>query len=80
MLFDQQEIQDRWKEYIKELFKDERREIPQMDNEEGPIILKEEVRKAIHSLRPGKGRRRCHFDRNASGIGGNWIRKDSQAV
>ena len=54
VLFDQQEIQDRWKEYIEELFKDDRGEIPQMDNEEGPIILKEEVRKAINSLRPGK--------------------------
>ena len=25
-----------------------------MDNTEGPIIVKEEVRKAINSLRPGK--------------------------
>ena len=54
VLFDQQEIQDRWKEYIEELFKDDRGEIPQMDNAEGPIILKEDVRKAINSLRPGK--------------------------
>ena len=54
VLFDQQEIQDRWKEYIEELFDDDRGEIPQMDNNDGPVILKEEVRKAIQSLRPGK--------------------------
>ena len=54
VLFDQQEIQDRWKEYIEELFADDRGEIPQMDNTDGPVILKEEVRKAINSLRPGK--------------------------
>ena len=54
VLFDQQEIQDRWKEYIAELFADDRGENPQMDNTDGPVILKEEVRKAINSLRPGK--------------------------
>ena len=45
---------DRYENCWKELFKDDRGEIPQMDNAEGPIILKEEVRKAINSLRPGK--------------------------
>ena len=54
VLFDQQEIHDRWKEYIKELLADDRGGIPQMDNTDGPVILKEEVRKAINSLRPGK--------------------------
>ena len=54
VLFDQQEIQDRWKEYIEELFDDKRGDIPEMDNLDGPVILKEEVRKAINSLRPGK--------------------------
>ena len=33
--------------YIEELFVDERGEIPQMHYIEGPVILKEEVRKAI---------------------------------
>ena len=46
VLFDQQEIQDRGKKYIEELFRDERGDIPQMDNTEGPIILKEEVGKS----------------------------------
>lgn len=54
VLFDQQEIQDRWKEYIEELFEDERGDIPQMNNTEGPVILKEEVRNSINSLKPGK--------------------------
>ena len=54
VLFDQQEIQDRWTEYIEGLFNDERGEIPEMENLNGPIILKEEVKKAIDTLRPGK--------------------------
>ena len=54
VLFNQQEIQDRWKMYIQVLFKEDRGDIPQMDNTEGPIILKEEVRKALDSLGPGK--------------------------
>ena len=54
VLFDLQEIQDKWTEYIEELFNDERREIPQMDNGNRPIILKEEVKTAIDTLLPGK--------------------------
>ena len=54
MLFDQQKIQDRWTEYIEVLFNDEGGEIPKMENLNGPIILTEEVKKAIDSLRPGK--------------------------
>ena len=53
VLFDQQEIQDRWTEYIERLFNDERGEIPELENLNAPIILKEEVKKAIDTLRPG---------------------------
>ena len=40
---DQQAIQDRWKENIEYIFKDDRGEISQMDNTEGPIIINEEL-------------------------------------
>ena len=53
-MFDQQEIQDRWTEYIEGLFNDKRGEILELDNLNGPIILKQEVKKAIDTLRPGK--------------------------
>ena len=42
------------KKYIEELFTDDRGEISQMNNTECSVILKDEVRKAINSLRPGK--------------------------
>ena len=41
-------------EYIEGLFNDEKGEIPEMENLNGLIILKEEVKKAIDTLRPGK--------------------------
>ena len=46
--------ENRWTEYIEGLLNDEQGEIPEMDNLNGPIILKEEVKKAIDTLRPGK--------------------------
>ena len=50
LFVDQQEIQNRWKEYIEELFADDRGEIPQMNNTDGPVILKEEVNQKDHKF------------------------------
>ena len=38
------------KDNIADIFKDDTGEIPHMDKSEGPIILKEEVRKAINYI------------------------------
>ncbi|GFR75502.1 RNA-directed DNA polymerase from mobile element jockey-like [Elysia marginata] len=48
-------ILERWSEYIKELFDDERKEIEVMKgNFAGPPILKDEVRTAIWKMKNGK--------------------------
>ena len=45
---------ERWKEYIGDLFDDNRPEMPKMENKEGPPILKSEVEKALHKMKNGK--------------------------
>ena len=47
LLFDQQEIADRWVEYISNLYDDNRNEIPEFEVATGESILKQEVEKAI---------------------------------
>ena len=49
-----EEVKARWDEYIGELFFDDRPETYVGEfNTEGPVILKEEVRKAMKSLKAG---------------------------
>ena len=48
------EIKGRWEEYIKELYDDIGEEILCQTNNESPEILKEEIRKAMKSMRNGK--------------------------
>ncbi len=49
IIFDQQEISSRWVEYVTELFGDERKPKPTINNEDGSPILLEEVKQAIKS-------------------------------
>ena len=50
-----EEVKARWDEYIGELFLDQRPETYGGEfNNEGPVILKEEVKKAMKSLKAGK--------------------------
>jgi hypothetical protein len=53
-LFDKDEILKRWTEYSRDLFKEDRREKPLIDNLEGPSILPCEVEMAIRKLKSGK--------------------------
>ena len=54
ILFEEDAIQERWWEYIGELFDDERGEVPNIEQLEGPTILEAEVDKAIKSMKNGK--------------------------
>ena len=50
ILMESDEIKARWEEYIKELYDDTREEIVCQRNNEGPEILKEEIRKAMKNM------------------------------
>ncbi|KAG1698547.1 Transmembrane protein 185-like [Nymphon striatum] len=54
ILFEQEEIAARWVEYITELYEDEREPMPQFEITKGENILKDEVEKAIRSMKNGK--------------------------
>ena len=54
ILFDQEEIDKRWVEYIKELYDDDQAPMPQFEITSGQSILKEEVEKTIQSMKKGK--------------------------
>ena len=54
VLFDQEEIAARWVEYVTELYDDEREPMPRFEVNSGENILKEEVEKAIRSMKNGK--------------------------
>lgn len=54
ILFDQDEIAARWVEYVTELYDDEREPMPQFEVINGENILKDEVEKAISSMKNGK--------------------------
>ena len=54
ILFDQEEIATRWVEYVKELYDDDQEPMPQFEITSGQSILKEEVEKAIQSMKRGK--------------------------
>ena len=60
VLFEGQQIQSRWMEYIKELYEDDRNEQVKEENEQGPDILVEEVKAALEKLKAGKA---CGLDR-----------------
>lgn len=55
VLMELEEVLGRWKQYIKELYNDERGQKREFENElDGPIILREEVEYAIKCMRKGK--------------------------
>ena len=53
---DVEEVKSRWSEYIAELFFDERPDSSEIriDDDEGPMIMKDEVKAAIASMKTGK--------------------------
>ena len=54
LLFEEKDVANRWKEYITELYDDNRAEMPKFAMTTGYNILQEEVQKAIISLKNGK--------------------------
>ena len=54
MLFEEEAIQERWCEYVRELFDDQRGNIQKFNQLEGPEILIKEVENAIKSMKNGK--------------------------
>ena len=52
---EENEVMDRWKEHVEELFEDMRDEQMQLDvRMEGPPILKEEIERAMQKMKAGK--------------------------
>ena len=54
VLFEEDAIQEQWCECIGELFDDERGEMPNIEQLEGPTVLEAEVDKAIKLMKKGK--------------------------
>ena len=54
LLFETEDVKNRWCEYTGELFADTRPEKPNPPNLDGPKILPSEVRKAIKNSKTGK--------------------------
>ena len=54
ILMDSAKVKASWEEYIKELYDDTREQIDCETNNEGPEILKEEIRKAMNNMKNGK--------------------------
>ena len=54
ILFDQEKVAARWVEYITELYEDHREEMPQFEVTSGASIMKEEIQKALKSMKDGK--------------------------
>ena len=53
-LFEKDQILNRWAEYVGDLFADDRPPIPTPSNNEGPPIMKSEVREALRKSQNGK--------------------------
>ena len=55
LLFDKQEVANRWEEYIKELYDDKARPAQkELYETKGPDLMKEEINHAINSIKSGK--------------------------
>ena len=54
LLFEEEDVANRWKEYNTELYDDNRTDIPRFAMTTGNNILQEEVQKAISSMKKGK--------------------------
>ena len=54
MLFEKEDIKERWAEYIAELFYDDREDKPEIEGDDGPYILLSEVGGAFYHMKYGK--------------------------
>ena len=54
ILFNQEEIAARWVEYIAELYEDHREQMPKFEVTSGVSIMKQELQKALKSMKDGK--------------------------
>ena len=54
VLFDQEEVAARCVEYITELYEDHREQMPKFEVTSGASIMKEEIQKALKSMKDGK--------------------------
>ena len=54
ILFNQEEIAARWVEYITELYEDHREQMPKFGVTSGASIMKDEIQKALESMKDGK--------------------------
>ena len=54
ILFDKEKIAERWIEYLKELYDNNREPMPQFTTSTGKNILQEEVENVIHLMKNGK--------------------------
>ena len=53
ILFNQEEIAARWVEYITELYEDHRDQMPKVELTRRASIIKEEIQKALKSMKDG---------------------------
>ena len=54
ILFKQEEIAAIWVEYITELYEDHREQMPKFEVTSGASVMKEEIQKALKSMKDGK--------------------------
>ena len=54
ILFNQEEIAARWVKYITELYEDNKKQMPKFEVTSGASIMKEEIQKALKSMKDGK--------------------------
>ena len=54
ILFEQEEIAAKWVEYITELYEDHREQMPKFEVTSGESIMRDEIQKALKSIKDGK--------------------------
>ncbi|XP_060065585.1 uncharacterized protein LOC132545923 [Ylistrum balloti] len=54
ILMEKEDILNRWSEYIEDLYHDDRCPPPHVSNEDGLIIMEDEVRHALSKMKSGK--------------------------
>ena len=54
ILFDQEEVEARWLEYITELYEDHRAQMPKFEVTSGESIIKDDIQRALKSMKDGK--------------------------
>ena len=54
ILMEKENTLNKWSEYIRELYRDDKGPPPIINNEEGPEILKEQVQKALKKMKKAR--------------------------